>query len=85
MGAAVTLWLVAIGGGYFVWRAQSSGEMRIFRKRFSPEDNGPPQLLLREDDPKAFRDALAIRWAGVGVFVIAGAACAVAQWLRISN
>jgi hypothetical protein len=85
MGAAIVLWLVAAAGGYFVWSAQRSGQMRIFRTRFIPEDNGPPQLLLREDDPKAFHDALLIRWTGVGLFVVVGAGCAIAEWLGISN
>ncbi len=45
----------------------------------------PSRLLVRDDDPKAFHDGLVIRWAGVGAFVVAGAACGVAQWLGISN
>jgi hypothetical protein len=59
--------------------------MRIYRGRFVRDFDDGPRLMLREADPKAFRDALAIRWAGVGVFIVAGVVCAVVQWLGISD
>jgi hypothetical protein len=86
MAGAIVFWLVAAVGGYFVWGAQRSGEMlRFARGRFSPEQPIERPLITREDEPKTFHDALVIRWAGVGLFVIAGATCAIAEWIGISN
>lgn len=86
MAGLVVFWLVAAIGGYFVWSAQKSGVMcRFGGRRFSPEQPIGPRRIAREDDPKAFHDALVIRWAGVGLFAILGAGCAIAQGLGIAN
>jgi hypothetical protein len=86
MTGLVVFWLVAAVGGYFAWRAQLSGEVACFgRRTFSPEQAAGPRTITRKDDPKAFHDALVIRWARLVIFAAVGAACGVAQALGISN
>ena len=92
MAGAIVFWSFAVGYGLFSVNAQRTGEMFLPRGKNviptpdqDPGQTAAPQRLLREDDPKAFHDAMVFRWWIVGAFMIAGAGFAVAQWLGISR
>lgn len=89
-------WSLAVVYGFFAWNAQRTGTMFLTRRRelmppppdeveWANRDAAPPRLL-REDDPKRFRDAMVFRWWVVGTCAVIGAGFVLAQWLgMISN